>query len=99
MQKRVALALATIHNPKLLILDEPFSGLDLFHIKALHDVIESRRAQGLITILSTHIAPYAARLCNKVLLLKHGKLHCLEQWSDKNALDRISAIEKFFFPE
>ena len=43
MQKRIGLALATIHSPKLLILDEPFSGLDIYHIKALKELINQRK--------------------------------------------------------
>jgi ABC-2 type transport system ATP-binding protein len=99
MQKRVALALATIHEPKLLILDEPFSGLDLFHIRALMATIERRNSQNLATILSTHVAPYAAKLCQRTILLKDGNLEQLAHWQDRSYLEKIEAIESYFFDE
>ena len=97
MKKRVALGLATIHNPDLLILDEPFSGLDLYHIKALQDLIAKRRDDQQITVLSTHIAPYSAKLCSRILRLVGGQLSELENWRDMNYLDRITAIEQLFY--
>jgi len=99
MQKRAALALATLHSPKLLILDEPFSGLDLFHIKALENSVEQRSETGLATIICTHIAPYAAKLCSKVYVLDQGKMSSLAHWEEKPYIDKISRIEQYFFPE
>ncbi len=99
MQKRAALALATLHTPKLLILDEPFSGLDLYHIRALEHKIEERSKKGLATIVCTHIAPYAAKLCNRVNILKAGQMSSLANWEEKQYIDRISQIEQYFFPK
>ena len=97
MQKRIGLGLATIHEPKVLILDEPFSGLDLFHIKALNDTIASRAAAGLITILSTHIAPYTAALCQEVYVVDRGTVAPLIPWSDAAPPARVEIIERSFF--
>ncbi|MFW7377636.1 MAG: ABC transporter ATP-binding protein [Oligoflexus sp.] len=99
MQKRVGLALATIHNPDLLILDEPFSGLDLYHIRSLQNVIQKRREQGQATILSTHIAPYAAQLCDEVMLIQNGQIHMIKEWQNADLMSRVGMIEGFFFPE
>lgn len=98
MQKRIGLALATIHEPDLLILDEPFSGLDLYHIRSLQEMIRYRRERGQVTILSTHIAPYAAELCDEVTLIKSGQFHHLGRWGETELLPRIQMIENFFFP-
>lgn len=62
MRKRVGLAIATLHNPRLLVLDEPFEALDLGHIAALRQEIQRRSAAGDITIFATHIASFAAEL-------------------------------------
>lgn len=97
MQKRVGLALSTIHEPKLLILDEPFSGLDLYHIRALQQSIARRKEEGLLTMLSTHIAPYAAQLCNQAILVEQGNVALHKTWPDINVQQRIDAIEQFFF--
>lgn len=99
MKKRVALGLASIHQPELLILDEPFSGLDLFHIKALQDLILARKKQHKITILCTHIAPYTARLCDSLLTLANGKISSMDTWSKGDYLKKIEDIENIFFQE
>lgn len=99
MQKRVGLALATIHDPKLLILDEPFSGLDLYHIRSLQSLLMKRRQEGKATVLSTHIAPYAAQLCDSVILIQSGKIHQLERWNSADLMQRVGLIEEFFFPK
>ncbi len=97
MQKRIALTLATIHDPDLLILDEPFSGLDLFHIKALEDLIINRGKSNKVTIICTHIAIYAAKLCETAIVMNEGKLSHLEDWPQSSLLERIDIMEKTFF--
>ena len=96
MQKRIGLALSCLHNPQLLILDEPFSGLDLFHIRALIDEIKRRKSCGLGTILSTHIAPYVARLCSSVQVIESGKMTELTTWSGLAESEKVSVIESRF---
>lgn len=97
MQKRLALALASFHNPQLLILDEPFSGLDLLHIRALEKLIQTRQEQGLTTVLSTHIAHYVAKLCQAVYLIKVGQVYPLANWQQKDLTGKIQMIEDQFF--
>jgi ABC-type multidrug transport system ATPase subunit len=97
MQKRVALAIATLHDPACLILDEPFSGLDLFHIKALDSEIRRRQKGGQTTILSTHIAPYAASLCQRAFILEKGQLRTLDHWESADSQARVAQIEHEFF--
>ena len=99
MQKRVSLALATIHTPELLILDEPFSGLDVFHMKALDNLLLERNKKGLTTILCTHIAPYAARLCSSAAILQKGKLEVLKDFKAADAENRVMLVESRFFPQ
>jgi len=97
MQKRAALALATLHTPKLLILDEPFSGLDLYHIRALETAVEWRSQNGFATIICTHIAPYAAKLCSKIYVLEQGSMSSLANWEEKPYIEKIARIEQYFF--
>ncbi len=97
MQKRVGLALATLHNPDVLILDEPFSGLDMFHIQALFQTIEQRIKQKSITILSTHVAPFASRLCNRAAILERGLFAEQSQWAALGETERTRMIEHLFF--
>ncbi|MEZ4742994.1 MAG: ABC transporter ATP-binding protein [Bdellovibrionota bacterium] len=97
MQKRVGLAIANLHDPACLILDEPFSGLDLFHTKALETVIKNRQDSGKTTLISTHIAPYVAQLCQKVYTVELGSINLLKNWDGADYLKKISLIEDEFF--
>jgi ABC-type multidrug transport system ATPase subunit len=97
MQKRVGLALATIHDPQTLILDEPHSGLDIFHSRALDEAIKKRALSRYVTIISTHVAAFAAGLCDRVLSLENGQLEELSFWRESDFLHRIDLIEKRFF--
>ncbi len=97
MQKRLALSLALLHDPLLLILDEPFSGLDLHHTRALEREILARRENGKLTILSTHVIPYVVDLCQSTAILDRGQLTHLEGWETGDDLTKKQRIEDFFF--
>jgi ABC-type multidrug transport system ATPase subunit len=96
MQKRIALALASMHEPELLILDEPFSGLDLFHIRALENLLEQRRGH-LLTVVSTHVAAYAAKLSNRAATIHSGQVRELSEWPNADFMTRIKLMEEQFF--
>jgi ABC-2 type transport system ATP-binding protein len=91
MQKRVSLHLALSHNPSLVLLDEPFSGLDINHAATLESWIQ--KAKDSIIILSTHSSYTAAKLCNRCLLLKSGDLSEVQGWSELNLEERMSLLE------
>jgi len=97
MLKRVGLALVNLHNPQFLILDEPFSGLDLFHIRALEECILQRQKAAQATIISTHEAHNAAKLAQHAVILQAGQLSDLHGWQAADVLNRIDLIEKTFF--
>ncbi len=97
-QKRIALALATFSTPKLTILDEPFSGLDIYHIRALELEIKRRKELGLITVLSTHIASQTSELCDRAVILADGKASLLTPWSGIEPKEREQTILEAFFP-
>ncbi len=81
----------------MLILDEPFSGLDLTHIKTLEQAIRDRSTAGQSTVLSTHVLSFCARLCHQVQVLSDGKLRRVEPWDSLGLAAREEAIEKVFF--
>lgn len=97
MQKRIGLAVATLHQPPLLLLDEPFSGLDVFHIRTLQNLLASRKHQQHSNIISTHILPIAAQLCDRVIVLRSGNLHQIPDWIQLDTGQRIAALEKLLF--
>lgn len=75
-QQKVQLIAAIIHNPKLLILDEPFTGFDPINQQEVKDLILSFISEGKTIILSTHQMELAEKLCDDILLIDKGKQVC-----------------------
>src|SRR5262245_27824909 len=73
-RQRLALAMALIHDPELLILDEPTTGLDPGARRALHDLIRGLRAQGRSVIITTHYIEEAEQMCDRVIVLRSGQV-------------------------
>jgi ABC-2 type transport system ATP-binding protein len=73
MAQKVQLLAAIAHDPELVILDEPFSGLDPVNQLSLETLIRSIAAQGATVIFSTHVMQHAERLCDQVVLLADGR--------------------------
>ena len=97
MQKRIGLALATMHHPDLLILDEAFNALDILHTRALEMLIKSRAAEGKTTLVSTHTPLLAAAICDDAWILQSGSLEVLSEWPNLGLADRGQLIEQRFF--
>ncbi|NJN02842.1 MAG: ABC transporter ATP-binding protein [Leptolyngbyaceae cyanobacterium SL_1_1] len=74
MQRRLSLAVALVHRPKLLILDEPTTGLDIEARYDLWQLIRFLQQQGLTILLTTHLLEEAERLCQRIGILKQGQL-------------------------
>ncbi len=74
MKQKLAIISALIHEPKLLILDEPFVGLDPKAAHLLKTVFAEMCARGCAIFFSTHVLEVAQKLCNKIAIIKEGKL-------------------------
>ncbi|ADL35734.1 ABC transporter ATP-binding protein [Butyrivibrio proteoclasticus B316] len=74
MKQKVAIISALIHDPKLLVLDEPFVGLDPKATFVLKEIMHDMCAQGTAIFFSTHVLDVAEKLCNKVAIIKQGKI-------------------------
>ena len=74
MKQKVAIISALIHNPKLLVLDEPFVGLDPKATFTLKEIMHDMCRQGTAVFFSTHVLDVAEKLCNKVAIIKHGRI-------------------------
>lgn len=73
MAQKVQLATAVVNRPKLLMLDEPFSGLDPVNQGLLEEEIGRAKAGGATVVFSTHVMQHAERLCDRLLLLARGR--------------------------
>ncbi|MGX7420729.1 ABC transporter ATP-binding protein [Carnobacterium gallinarum] len=108
-QQKIQLICTFIHNPKFIILDEPFSGLDPSNIKILISIIKRLKTQGVGIIFSSHNMDSVEGLCNKILMLKKGemilnnsvnnikgnyeKLNVLVETSDATYLKNIKGVQ------
>ena len=73
MQQKVQFASTIVHDPELVILDEPFSGLDPVATEALKDRVLELKRQGTTVLFSTHIMDQAEKLCDSVVLIDRGQ--------------------------
>jgi ABC-2 type transport system ATP-binding protein len=73
-QQRAQLAAALVHDPELLVLDEPFSGLDPIGIEAMADILRQRAAAGSIVVLSSHQLDLVEDICEEVAIINRGRL-------------------------
>lgn len=76
-KQRLALALALVNDPKLVILDEPTAGLDAHARRGLHELILRLKGEGKTVLLTTHYIEEAERLCDRVAILDRGELIAL----------------------
>ena len=74
MKQKVAIISALVHKPKLLVLDEPFVGLDPKASFTLKEIMHELCRQGTAVFFSTHVLDVAEKLCNKVAIIKHGRI-------------------------
>lgn len=76
--KKLGIVLAFMHSPKLLILDEPLSGLDPIMQQVFYDLINEEKAKGTTIFYSTHILSEIDKICDRVGIIKNGKLLRIE---------------------
>ena len=74
MIQRIAIARAIVHEPEILLLDEPHTGLDQGAIGILNNVILSMKAKGTTTLMVTHDFKQAAEICDRIIIVKNGKI-------------------------
>ena len=74
MSRRLSVALAVFHAPPLLLLDEPFDGVDPTGVDATLDVIREARAAGAAVIVSTHLMDLAVQACDEAVVLRGGRV-------------------------
>ena len=74
MKKKLGLLLAMLHEPKLLILDEPTNGLDVESTQLFYEIVRSEAARGTTILFSTHLMDHVAKLCSHAVIINEGTL-------------------------
>ncbi len=82
MQQRVGIARTLLHNPEVLIFDEPANGLDPKARIEMRDLLLDLAARGKTLIVTSHILPELARICNTIAIVTHGKLRAFGKLDD-----------------
>lgn len=98
MKQKIALISAFLHRPKLLILDEPLSGLDPRSAKIVKDLLHELKTQGVTTIMSTHVLEIAQALCDRIAIMYQGRLLALGTMEELRQRARLpdSGLEDIF---
>ena len=73
MQQKVRFAGALLHEPELVILDEPFSGLDPVNAQGMKDIVVELAGKGRTILFSTHVMEQAERMCDRVVIMARGE--------------------------
>ncbi|SFU27073.1 ABC transporter ATP-binding protein [Xenorhabdus koppenhoeferi] len=94
MKRRLMIARALMHQPKLLILDEPTAGVDIELRRSMWEYLKDLNAQGTTIILTTHYLEEAEMLCRNIGIIQHGEL--VENTSMKDLLSQLE-VETFLF--
>lgn len=92
MRKKTALAMALIHNPRALLLDEPFEGIDPVSSKTIDEILRAAASRGVTVFLTSHILPIVEKLAESVLMIRAGKI----VW-DSRRDGRERGLEEIYF--
>jgi len=90
-QQKIQFIATVLHNPDIIVLDEPFSGLDPININTVKELILSMKRAGKAVILSTHLMDFAEKLCDSIAMIDSGKVimegnlsHIRRRFSERN---------------
>ena len=98
MKQKTALAAALMHDPKVLVLDEPTVGLDPKSARLIKDILRQMAERGAAVFLSTHILEIAERMCDRIGIINKGELIAVGTMDELRTLDQIggASLEDIF---
>ncbi|MBM4256050.1 MAG: heme ABC exporter ATP-binding protein CcmA [Deltaproteobacteria bacterium] len=95
MEQRAALARALLHEPELLLFDEPYTGLDARGIATLQTTLTQTKAQGKTVVFTTHDFALGLDLCDRALIFSHGRL----VWQSEGKLPSVTEFNEIYHSE
>ena len=96
MRQKVLLIAALLHNPELVLLDEPFSGLDVNSALVLRDLIRELAARGKVVLFSSHDLETVERVCSRVVILHKGRIVANDSIQQLRTLMSLPTLEEIF---
>ena len=94
MKQKVSLVISIVHDPNIIIFDEPTNGLDVLTAKAVTDFLQELKQQGQTVLISTHIFSLIEKICDRVGVIIEGKLAVCDSLS--NVMAGKSLEDRFF---
>jgi ABC-2 type transport system ATP-binding protein len=96
MRQKVLLSAALLHNPDLILLDEPFSGLDVASVLVMRSLMRELAARGKVVLLSSHELEMVERVCTHVVILHRGKVVADDSIERLRSLMALPTLEDIF---
>jgi ABC-2 type transport system ATP-binding protein len=96
MRQRVLLAAALLHDPKLLIFDEPLSGLDVMSARLFKDLLELLAAEGKAILYISHVLETVEQVCHRVIVIAKGRVLADAPPSELTQLMKLPNLERVF---
>src|SRR6185503_10410085 len=96
MKQKVSLARTVVHDPPVLIFDEPTVGLDILNALEIHEVVKELRREGKTILFSTHIMSEAEKLCDRIAILHGGRILVCDTLAGLRASTGLHYLEDIF---
>jgi ABC-2 type transport system ATP-binding protein len=96
MRQKVLIAAALLHNPDLLLLDEPLSGLDVSTTLIFKDILAQLARMGKIIIFSSHILEVVEKICQRVIIINRGEIVADDSVQQLSTLMKLPSLESIF---
>jgi ABC-2 type transport system ATP-binding protein len=96
MRQKILIAAAVLHTPRLVVLDEPFSGLDVSAARLLKVFVRALAADGKMVVFSSHVLEVVEQVCSRVLILKEGHVAGHDSVANLRATLRLPSLDAVF---
>jgi sodium transport system ATP-binding protein len=96
MKQKVSIARTVVHNPPVLIFDEPTVGLDVLNAIEMQKLIAEFRTEGKTILFSTHIMSEAEKLCDRIAIMHRGKIHACDTLANLRTATGHHYLEHIF---
>jgi len=96
MKQRVLLAASLLHNPRLLVFDEPLSGLDVVSARLFKDLLRELAAEGKAILYISHVLEVVEQVCDRVIVLSRGRILADAPPAELRSMTNLSSLEHVF---